>query len=145
MSAGALLNLGGKALNVLGLAIGLPQLVGAGADLADKALPGLGRRRVQQLLDQAGKSAMRGAIPSFLDSEAVSGESAFLDLLERRKPLGSFGANAGQKQVFDKALMDSLMSDNESLLRSITTRYEPPAQQGYLARALAELPQERIL
>jgi len=144
VSIGPLLKTAGTALNTFLLATAIPGIAESVEGLASRTLPSLGKKRVQRALDQAAKSSMRGSVDSFLGQQATQADDAFLDLLERRPGTPSFGANAGQRQVFDKALMDSLLTDNQEILRSITTRYQPPANN-YLTRTMMELPPERIL
>ena len=133
-----------RGLGIAGTALAVPSIVESAAGVADRTLPGLGLRRAQKLVDQAGKSSMRGAISTFLDQNRVQGESALLDFLERQPGPKSFGPSSGQSQVMDKAFMESLMSDNQNLLRSLATRYEPPDQSNLLSRIMASMPPERI-
>lgn len=126
-----------KALGIASTALSLPSIVETGVDLLDRTLPSMGQRRVQQILNQAGKSSMRGAIDGFLGEKAVQGESAFLDFLENSPRRTSFGASKGQAQIVEKAFLDSLMSSNQDLLRSVASRYAPPDQSHLLSRILS--------
>lgn len=124
------------------LTFGLPPLVDAGVEVADK-FGGYGKARWQKIIDAQGRAAAMGGIPKFLDEQNALRDSRWADLL------GSIpkaqGADPTRMMSSENAFLGSLGRENQGLLAGMAARYQPDSTGAFLSRLMQEYqPMDRI-